>query len=239
MNTEGDTPPENTEQKKADQISKNPLHIGICSLDELEERVKAFRSMNQTALKKRVIASQNTIHAPDTGDVIVEKGGQIDLPKIRLLRRYFSGDTSLDIAQPDDGIVIISDMSTPQGISLTMDIVTQIMNLGGGKYEGLIQRIDSFSDFLQLIKKNLFPRLVIIGYIPVDRQEMEKINFVRARKFDQYIRAVELTHYEIKQRSYFPRIKQVHIDSSNQGSWKRFIMEVIREYTKPYYVEEF
>jgi hypothetical protein len=218
---------------------ENPLMVGICSLDALEERIKAFRSMNQTALKRRYIVAREDIRSNETSEIIIKKGTELDLPGVRLLRRHLHGSDIIPIVQPDEGIVIISDMSTPQGIGLSMDLVTQVMNLGGGKYDGMLDRIDSFSDFLHMLKRTLFPRLIIIGYLSVDRLEMEKINFVRARRFDQYVRTIEVTHHTIKQRPYFPRVKQVHIDSSTQITWKRFVLEVIREYTKPYFVEEY
>ncbi|MBI3395703.1 MAG: hypothetical protein HY042_07710 [Spirochaetia bacterium] len=217
---------------------ENPLRIGICTLDELEEKVKAFRIMNQSALKKRYVLSRDAVRVP-TSEMVLQKSSEIDISKAKLLRRHFHGDFLLKTFQPDEGIVIISDMSTPEGISLSMDIVTQIMNLGGGAYEGFIDRVDSFTDFLNLLKKALFPKLVIIGYLPADRLEMERINFVRARRVDQYIRSIELTHGLQKPQAYFPKIKQVHIDQADPKSWGRFIIEVVREYTKPYFVEEF
>ncbi|MCB1316735.1 MAG: hypothetical protein KDK34_21655 [Leptospiraceae bacterium] len=226
------TPPED-EQKK-----ENPLRIGMCSLDELEEKIKAFRIMNQSALKKRYVLSREVVTVPG-GQVILQKSTEIDISRAKLLRRHFPGNHMFKSFQPDEGIVIISDMSSPEGISLSMDIVTQIMNIGGGAYEGFIDRVDSFTDFLNLLKKALFPKLIIIGYIPPERLEMEKINFVRARRVDHYIRAIELTHTQMKTQAYFPKIKQVQIDTSDPRSWGRFIIEIVREYTKPYFVEDF
>lgn len=217
---------------------ENPLRIGMCTLDELEEKVKAFRIMNQSALKKRYVLSRDVVTAP-TGELVLQKSSEVDISKAKLLRRHFQGNHVLKTFQPDEGVVIISDMSTPEGISLSMDIVTQIMNLGGGAYEGFIDRVDSFTDFLNLLKKALFPKLVVIGYLPPERLEMERINFVRARRVDQYIRVIELTHGLMKPQAYFPKIKQVHIDQVDPKSWGRFIVEVVREYTKPYFVEEF
>ena len=224
--------------KEAIRRKENPLRIGMCSLDELEEKIKAFRIMNQSALKKRYILSRDVLKSP-TGEVILQKSSEIDISKAKLLRRHYQGDFSLKSFQPDEGIVIVSDMTNPEGIALSMDIVTQIMNLGGGAYEGFIDRVDSFTDFLNLLKKALFPKLMIIGYLPPDRLEMEKINFLRAKKVDTYIRALELTHDTMKPKPYFPKAKQVHIDTSDPKSWGRFIIEVVREYTKPYFIEDF
>ncbi len=223
---------------KDPQKKENPLRIGVCNLDELEEKVKAFRIMNQSALKKRYILSREVVTAPG-GSILLSKSAEIDISRAKLLRRHFGSDDAFKTFQPDEGIVIISDMSSPEGISLSMDIVTQIMNIGGGAYEGFIDRVDSFTDFLNLLKKALFPKLLIIGYIPPERLEMEKINFVRAKRVDHYVRAIELTHSTTKTQPYFPKIKQVHIDTGDAKSWGRFIIEIVREYTKPYFVEDF
>lgn len=220
------------------QKKENPLRIGVCNLDELEEKVKAFRIMNQSALKKRYILSREVVTAPG-GSILLSKSAEIDISRAKLLRRHFGSVDSFKTFQPDEGIVIISDMSSPEGISLSMDIVTQIMNIGGGASEGFIDRVDSFTDFLNLLKKALFPKLLIIGYIPPERLEMEKINFVRAKRVDHYVRAIELTHSTTKTQPYFPKIKQVHIDTNDPKSWGRFIIEIVREYTKPYFVEDF
>ncbi|MBL8020185.1 MAG: hypothetical protein JNM27_11015 [Leptospirales bacterium] len=233
------------DEQAADETSKeeirkkeNPLRIGVCTLDELEEKVKAFRVMNQTALKKRFILCREEV-ATSTGEIVVNKRSEIDISKAKLMRRHFQGDKVLKTFQPDEGIVIISDMSNPEGIPLSMDLVTQVMNLGGGTYEGFIDRVDSFADFLNLLKKALFPRLVIVGYLPSDRIDMETMNFARARKVDQYVRVIELTHTVFKPKPYFSKVKHIHIDTADARTWGRFIIEIVREYTKPYFVEEF
>ena len=228
------------EEESTEDLRKkeNPLRIGMCTLDELEEKIKAFRTMNQSALKKRYILSRDVLRAP-TGESILQKSTEIDISRAKLLRRHFNGDFLLKTFQPDEGIVLISDMSSMEGISLSMDMVTQMMNVGGGAYEGFIDRVDSFTDFLNLLKKALFPKLVVIGFLPPDRLEMERINFVRAKKGDSYIRVIELTHAVQKPKPYFPKVKQVHIDTTDPKSWGRFIIEVVREYTKPYFIEDF
>lgn len=228
------------EEISKEEIRKkeNPLRIGVCSLDELEEKIKAFRIMNQTALKKRFILSREEIRAQG-GQLILNKGEEIDISRAKLLRRNFNSTLVLKTFQPDEGIVVVSDMSDQEGISLSMDMVTQMMNIAGGAYEGFLDRVDSFSDFLTLLKKALFPRLLIIGYLPPERLEQEKLNLVRARRVDSYIRTIELTHSIRKPRPYFPNMKQIHIDPDDPKAYGRFIVELIREYTKPYFVESF
>lgn len=216
---------------------ENVLKIGFCTLDELEEKVKAFRVMNQNAVKKRYILAREPI-LDSNNKVIIQKAQEIDVSAAKLLRRHYKGDHIIKTFQPDEGIVIISDMDTPEGISFTMDIVTQIMNLGGGAYEGFIDRVDSFNDFLELLKKNLFPKLIIVGYIPKEKLQNETINFVRIKKIDNYIRVVELTHTVFKPQPYFPKIKQIPISQNDPKSWGRFVIEIIREYTRPYFVEQ-
>ncbi len=216
--------------------NENPLKIGICQLGELEERLKAFRLMNQTAVRKRYVLSREIVDTPSNVPVL-KKSVEIDVPTVKLLRRYFPIDREMKIFQPDEGIVILSDMSDPNGIALSMDLVTQILNIDGGAYEGFIERVDSFGEFLQLLKKVLFPRLVIIGYLSPSRLEMEKINFVRSRHMDQYLRMIEITHSVYKKEPYFPRVRQIHLDPDDPYAWGRLIIEIIREYIRPYFSE--
>lgn len=215
---------------------ENILHIGYNTLNEIEEKVKAFRIMNQNAAKKRYIITRDAIK-DSAGKHIIPKAAEIDLSATMLLRRKFKGDTVFKTFQPDEGIVIISDMATMEGVSLTMDIVTQIMNLGGGAYEGFIDRVDSFTDFINHLKKALFPKLIIIGYIPKERLQSEMINFVRVKRIDSYVRTLEVTHSSLKPLGYFPKIKQVAI-TEDPKSWGRFVVEIVREYTKPYLIEQ-
>ncbi|MBP9889057.1 MAG: hypothetical protein KBF93_22370 [Leptospiraceae bacterium] len=215
---------------------ENILKIGFNTLSEIEEKVKSFRIMNQNAAKRRYIITRENIR-DNSQKVIIPKAAEIDISATMLLRRQFKGDTIFKTFQPDEGIVIISDMATMEGVTLTMDIVTQIMNLGGGAYEGFIDRVDSFTDFINHLKKALFPKLIIIGYIPKERIQSEMINFVRVKRIDNYLRTLELTHSVHKPQGYFPKIKQVPINEDPK-SWGRFVVEIVREYTKSYLIEQ-
>lgn len=215
----------------------NILKIGFCTLDEIEEKVKSFRIMNQNAVKKRYLITREDIK-DSSGRIVIPKAAEIDVSIAKLLRRNFKGDTPFKTFQPDEGIVIISDMATVEGVSLTMDIVTQIMNLGGGAYEGFIDRVDSFTEFLSHLKKALFPKLIIIGYIPKEKIQNELINFVRVKRVDNYLRSLEITHSSLKPTGYFPKIRQISIVQDDPKTWGRFVIDIIREYTKPYLVEE-
>ena len=89
--------------EKEEQKKDNPLRIGICNLDELEEKVKAFRVMNQSALKKRYVLSREVITAPG-GGVVLQKSAEIDISRAKLLRRHFGNEDSFKTFQPDEGI---------------------------------------------------------------------------------------------------------------------------------------
>ncbi|MBE7411458.1 MAG: hypothetical protein L6Q54_10905 [Leptospiraceae bacterium] len=218
---------------------ENILKIGQCTLDEIEEKVKAFRVMNQHAAKKRYLITREDVYDPFApGKVIIPKASEIDISVAKLLRRHFKGEHSFKVFQPDEGIVIISDMGSMEGVSLSMDLVTQIMNLGGGAYEGFIDRVDSFTDFINHLKKALFPKLIIIGYIPKERIQSEIINFVRVKKIDNYLRTIEITHSVLKPQSFFPKVRQVPITQEDPKSWGRFVVDIVREYTKPYLIED-
>ncbi|TGK31071.1 hypothetical protein EHQ12_03235 [Leptospira gomenensis] len=226
---------EDTELEKRSR--ENVLKIGYCSLDEIEEKVKAFRVMNQNAAKKRYLITREPV-LDNNGKPLLAKAAEIDISAAKLLRRHFKGSQMFKTFQPDEGIVIISDMTSAEGVSFTMDIVTQIMNLGGGAYEGFIDRVDSFGEFINLLKKSLFPKLIIIGYIPQAQVQSELLNFVRVKRVDNYLRSIELSHSLFKPHPYFPKIKQVEISQHDPKSWGRFVVEIIREYTRPYLLEE-
>ena len=97
---------------------ENPLRIGVSTLDELEEKIKAFRIMNQSALKKRFIMSREDVRVPTNRDPLLTKGEEIDISRAKLLRRHFGGEQEFKCFQPDEGIVIVSDMNEMAGISL-------------------------------------------------------------------------------------------------------------------------
>lgn len=216
---------------------KNILRIGMATLDELEEKVKAFRTMNQTALKKRYVISREELRDED-GQVVLNKLEEIDLSRVKLLRRSLPGKHQFKTFQPDEGIVIVSNMSRPEGIAFSMDLVTQIMNLGSGAYEAFIDRVDSFAELADNLSKSLFPKLIIVGYIHPDDLNNEKLAFLKIKKIDNFIRAMEVIHHSHKPAPYFPRLKQVEITPTDPKSWARFVIECINEYTRPYFVQE-
>ncbi len=217
---------------------ENPLRIGLTTLDELEEKIKAFRILNLSSLKKRYIISRENIYIPNTEELILEKGKEIDVNKVKTLRKYFPGSQIFKVFQPDEGIIVISDMNKKESIPLSMDILTQLMSLGKGAYEGFIDRVDNFEECLFLLKKTLFPRLMIIGYLPVENLENERLNLVRIKRIDHYIRTIEVIHTKYKPYPYFSKIKNITIEAKNQKSWVKFLVNVIQEYNRGYLVEE-
>ena len=230
--------------RQEDIRAKNPLRVGVATLGEIERRLRAFQIMNQSSTKKRYILSRESLREAPDQKVILEKSAEIDLAAVKLLSRYFKPDKLINIFQPDEGVIIVSDMSSPQGISFTMDIVTQTMKIGGGIYEGFIERVDSFGEMLNLLKKVLFPRVIVIGYLLPERIESEKINFVRSQRIDQYIHLLELTHSLHKKEPYFfgtplgEKCQHAHVDPDDPYAWSRLTEEVVREYTRDYVIEE-
>ncbi|RME90463.1 MAG: hypothetical protein D6767_06815 [Candidatus Hydrogenedentota bacterium] len=222
---------------KQEARSGNVLRIGISTLQELEEKIKAFRTINLNAKKKRFILARETIK-DNMGNILVSKGEEITLPVVLQMRRFYKPDHVFKTFQPDEGIALISDMSTPAGIQLSMDLVTQIMNIGGGAYEAFIDRVDSIKELSQLLAKALFPKLVIIGYIPPERVREEIAYYQIIKKADPYIRIIEIQHSTIKPTPIIPKIKHLQIIAEDKESWVRFILDIIQEYTKPYSIEE-
>lgn len=219
--------------------SSNILRIGSSTLAELEEKVKALRTINLNVKKRRFVIAREDIKLP-SGEVLVPKGSDIDISKVMLLKRHFKADHVIKTFQPDEGIVLVSDMSTPVGIQFSMDLVTQVMNIGGGAYEAFIDRVDSFKEFVALYNKALFPKLAIIGYIPTQPERLkEELAFYQLiARTDPYIRMLEILHTQIKPQPIVPRVRNLTITPEDRDSWKRFILEIIAEYTKAYSIEE-
>ena len=219
--------------------SSNILRIGSSTLVELEEKVKALRTINLNVKKRRFIITREDIKVA-SGDVIIPKGSDLDISKVMLLKRHFKPDHQIKTFQPDEGIVLVSDMSTPVGIQFSMDLVTQVMNIGGGAYEAFIDRVDSFKEFAALYNKALFPKLAVVGYIPpqVERVKEELAFYQLITRTDPYIRMIEIMHTQIKPNPIIPRMRSLAINPEDRDSWKRFILEIITEYTKAYSIEE-
>lgn len=221
------------------EIQANPLRMGITGTEELEEKIKAFRTINGSAIKKRYLLSRQKLTDQSGQELLLEPGTEIDMAKAKQIRRFYHGSMELKTYQPDEGISVVSDLSSPEGAPLTMEIMHSLSTLGGGRYESFIDRVDTFSELLQLIKKSLFPRMVIVGYFPHDRLRMERVNMIRLRRYDTFMRFLEVTHSEWKHSAGFPSIKQVRINPGDpEAGWDSFLNVVCREYQKPYYVEE-
>ncbi len=219
--------------------SSNILRIGSSTLVELEEKVKALRTINLNVKKRRFIICREDIKLA-SGEVIIPKGSDIDISKVMLLKRHFKPEHQIRTFQPDEGIVLVSDMSTPVGIQFSMDLVTQVMNIGGGAYEAFIDRVDSFKEFAALYNKALFPKLAVVGYIPPQPERIkEELAFYQLiARTDPYIRMLEIMHTQIKPNPIVPRMRSLAINPEDRDSWKRFILEIITEYTKAYSIEE-
>ena len=215
----------------------NVLRIGISSLQELEEKVKAFRNINLSVKKKRYIISREDIIGPH-GEILIKKGEDFDSSKVMLLKRTYKKEHIFKTFQPDEGIVLVSDMATAHGIQFSMDLVTQVMNIGGGAYEAFIDRIDSFKEVNTLFNKALFPKLIIVGHIPPEKKNEEIAFYHLIKRADPYIRIVEVSHSAIKNDPFFPKVKQIFIQADDKESWKYFLIDIMAYYTKPYTLED-
>jgi len=222
-------------EEKQNPESNNILKIGVSSISELEEKIKAFRAINLNVKKRRYILSRETL-LDFRQQIIIKKSDEFDYAKIMFLKRDKT-KTFYKTFQPDEGIVILSDMSSPVGIQMSMDLVTQVMNIGGGAYEAFIDRIDSFKEMSTLLSKALFPKLILVGYISDEKKKEELAYYNIIRKLDPYIRILEITHSTIKPNQIIEKARQVHIVPEEKDSWKRFIVEIINEYTRPYSLE--
>ena len=213
----------------------NVLGIGISTLDGIEEKIKAFRAMNLNARKKRYLVSRADV-VSDGRKFILKKGDEIDVAKAKLLRRSFKGNHTFKTFQPDEGIVLVSDMSSKGGLGLSVDLVTQVMNIGRGAYEAFIDRVDSFSELYRLFQKNLFPKLVIVGYLPLESLDKERDIYNTILKEDPYLRFMEVIHGVFKPIAVLSELKRVQISTKDPNSWNKFIRETIQEYKKPYLI---
>jgi len=216
-------------------LEGNPLRVGICTLYELEERLKAFRIMNRISLKKRFMMSREKIVA-ESGEVLLSKAEDIDLKIVKKLRSDHHGSMLLNIYQPDEGIVVVSDSTAVDGIRLTNSIMREINQLSKKKYEGFIDHVDSLFGFMTLFRTILFPRLILIGYVHPGRLNAERNNIRRIRKIDRYLRIVEVLHSRYKQFPYFQDVRTITIHEDQKQN--TFQDAVIREYIKPYFIEE-
>ncbi|MDH5716745.1 MAG: hypothetical protein OEZ22_03790 [Spirochaetia bacterium] len=217
--------------------NSNILKVGINSLKELEEKIKALRTINLHSKRKRYIISRTEI--PDnSGNLIMQKGEDFDYPKTMLLKRFYKPGFMFKTFQPNEGITIVSSMNNAEGIQMTMDLVTQIMNIGGGAYEAFIDRVDSFSGLSTIMGNAIYPKLVIVGYISSENITNEINYFRKIANDDPYIRFVEVIHSKIKPKPVLEKIKTILISTADKDCWKKFILEVIKEYISPYNIEE-
>lgn len=224
-------------EKQSVEDLQNPLRMGIASVDELEEISRAYRLLNKECLKKRYIISRENV-LNDQEKAIIMKGSDIEIDRVKELKKKYTGQHVLKIFQPDEGICIVCDKTEANARELERRIYHHLMRLGGGTYEGFYDRVGSLYDFLNMFIKALFPKLVIIGSIPYDLLEMERINLNRVQRLDPYIRFIEIGHYELKPFPLFKGVKYFKIENEDEENWSEFLREVIREYTKPYFVEE-
>ncbi len=215
----------------------NILGLGISTLQEIEDKVKAFQSINLNTSRRRYILSREDIY-DSYGKLILRKAEEIDLSKVKLLRRHFKSDHVMKIFQPDEGIAIMTNMNDKSAVQFSIDLLTQIVNIEKGAYEVFIDRVNSFKEMKELFSKALFPKLIVVGYLDEKNLEEEKKYLNEIHRADPYIRFLEVKHTIFKKEPVFSRMRQSTIVSNDKNSWKKFILDVISEYRKPYSIEE-
>lgn len=220
-----------------DVHKENILNIGIATLRELEEMVKAFRLMNQYAQRKRFVISREDIRDPD-GNILVEKARDFTIPALKLLQRIYKGDHFMKIFSPEEGIAVISDARTEYGKAFSESLNRQVINIGGGVYEAFIDSLNSLHDLFALFRKGHSPKLVVIGYLSVKSLQAELDMFSELKRFDPYLRFLDILHADVKPKSFIRDVPNFMIDEKDEKTWHKFVIRLIREYTKPYFVEE-
>jgi hypothetical protein len=215
---------------------ENPLRIGICSLYDLEERLKAFRLMNRKGLKKRYVLSREEVRSPE-GELLLQKGQDIEIADIKRIKEKVHGSRNIKIYQPDEGIALVSDATQNEGIRMTNTILFQLQSVIGN-YSGYLDRIDSMYELLNFFRGSFFPKIILIGYMRSGMIEAEYTNLLRIHKMDGYLKFLEILHLRHKPFPYFPEIKNVTILEDTEEGGENFRLELIREYTKPYFVDE-
>ena len=215
----------------------NVLGLGISTLEEMEEKIKAFQSINLNTSRRRYILSREDIY-DSYGKLILRKAEEIDLSKAKLLGRHFKSNHVMKIFQPDEGITVMTNMNNKSAVQFSIDLLMQIVNIEQGAYEAFIDRVNSFKEMKELFSKALFPKLIIVGYLDEKNLDKEREYFNEIHRADPYIRFLEVKHTVFKAESVFSRMRQSTIVPKDKNSWKKFILDVIREYKKPYLIEE-
>ena len=217
----------------------NSLNIGFCLLGELIERLRIIRSMNQITNRKRYILARKTILGKKE-ETLIREGAEIEITSVRLLQRYYPKDYLVPIFQSDSNITILSSMSDAAGISFSMDLVTQVMNLESGLYEKFIERVENLDKILhQGHPRQIFSRVILAGYLAPNEIESEKAKLAELLRKDPFIRIIEVTHSQYKKSPYFPlpNVQNYHISKGTLEEWRTFIHTVVKAYTQPYKLE--
>ncbi|MGQ9842592.1 MAG: hypothetical protein ACUVRK_03415 [Spirochaetota bacterium] len=219
-----------------EQKQINILRIGIANLFELEELVKAFRLMNQYSKRRRFVVSREDLK--DTyGNIIVEKAHDINISVVKLLQRNFKPDTEFKIFTSDEGIAIVTNTEAPNAKEFSLQLTVTVEGIGGGIYKPFIDTVSSFYELFKLSEKGLSPKMVVVGYIPVKQVAQEVSMYNEIKKYDPYIRILDITHDELKPKSFLKGAVTFHFDNTHKV-WQRFLTKLIQEYTKPYFMEQ-
>ncbi|MCX8123428.1 MAG: hypothetical protein N3F66_04605 [Spirochaetes bacterium] len=219
-----------------DQKQINILRIGVANLSELEEIVKAFRLMNQYAKRRRFVVSREELRDM-YGNIIVEKAHDINISVVKLLQRNFKPDNDFKIFSSDEGIAIVTNTESPNAKEFSLQLIATIEGIGGGIYKPFIDIVPSFYELFKLFEKGLSPKMVVVGYIPIKQVAQEVSMYNEIKKYDPYIRILDITHDELKPKSFLKGAVTFHFDNTHKV-WQRFLTKLIQEYTKPYFMEQ-
>jgi len=216
---------------------ENILKVGVAEADRLDDMVRSFRLMNKHSNRRRFVVSRENV-IDGHGNIIVEKAKDIDIPVVKQFQRSFDRNTEFKIFSSDEGIAIVTNTEAEYGKDFSKSLINQVENIGGGIYKPFIDIVRSFYELFALFQKGLSPKLIIVGYIPVKNIGQEVNMYNELKRHDPYIRYLDVLHSELKPRSFIKGVPQFMLDTEDEKAWHKFVLKVIHEYTKPYFMEE-
>lgn len=217
---------------------ENILKVGVARADTLDDMVRSFRLMNRHSNRRRFVVAREDVR-DGHDNIIVEKAKDIDIPVVKQFQRSFDSSTEFKIFSSDEGLAIVTNSEAEYGKDFSRSLINQVVNIGGGIYKPFIDIVQSFHELFALFQKGLSPKLIIVGYIPVKNIGPEVNMYNELKRHDQYIRYLDVLHSELKPRSFIKGVPQFMLDIQDEKAWHKFVLKLIHEYTKPYFMEDF
>lgn len=210
---------------------ENLLNPGETRVADLRDRMDAFRKMNEVNPKKRFLISRQSVYS-ESGAPLLGQGDVISEEILKNLTQVLPPQRKIKTFQPDEEVLIISDDSMIEGVQLTESISSLLKRRLGMQYILHFERSSSFVRHIQMLHNTIFPRLIILGYIPHQRMENEMRLLEEARYFDHFFRVVEILDSETKPEPYIDSCCSVHIHDEDE------LMDmVIQNYNRPYHFD--